>query len=96
MQGTLEPGKAVEILLSIWVDGGKEGTAELLTGAPDRKLDAILVLRVRDGNDIFCSVTGTFRPSFFGLPLAILATLPRSAFQPLLVSHRDLTPWSHP
>ena len=42
-----------------------------------RKLDAILVLRVQDGNDIFCSVGGTYLPSFFGLSLATLAPMQR-------------------
>ena len=76
-QGVLQPGEATEILLRIWVDGGKDSTAELLATAADRKLDAILVLRVQDGNDIFCSVSGAYAPSFFGLPLALLASLPR-------------------
>lgn len=77
MQGVLEPGEAIEILLSIRADGGKDSTAEVLTTAPGRKLDAILVLRVQEGNDIFCSITGTYQPSFFGLPLPLLASLPR-------------------
>ncbi len=33
----------MEILLSIWVDGGQEGAAALLTTVDARKLDAILV-----------------------------------------------------
>lgn len=76
-QGELQPEEAVEILLSIWVDGGQDGSAALLTMVDARKLDAILVLRVEEGNDIFCSVTGTYQPSFFGLPLTLLAALPR-------------------
>ncbi len=43
------------------------------------KLDAILVLRVQNGNDVFLSVTGTYRPSFFGVSLQTLALLPRWA-----------------
>ena len=81
-QGVLQPGEATEILLRIWVDGGRDSTAELLATAADRKLDAILVLRVQDGNDIFCSVSGAYAPSFFGLPLALLASLPRHANGP--------------
>jgi hypothetical protein len=73
----LQPEETVEIRLSIWVDGGQDGAACLLTTGDGRKLDAILVLRVEEGNDIFCSVTGTYQPSFFGLPLTLLAALPR-------------------
>lgn len=43
----------------------------------DCKLDAVLVLRIQNGNDIFLSVTGTYAPSFFGISLPSLATLPR-------------------
>ena len=43
------------------------------------KLDAILVLRVQNGNDVFLSVTGTYCPSFFGVSLQTLALLPRWA-----------------
>lgn len=77
MQGTLAPGEAIEIVLRIWVDGGENGSAMLLTSTAGGKLDAILVLRVEDGNDIFCSVNGVYLPSFFGLPLNLLAALPR-------------------
>ncbi|KAK9812908.1 hypothetical protein WJX72_005622 [[Myrmecia] bisecta] len=42
-----------------------------------RKLDAILVLRIQDGNDIFLSVAGAYCPSFFGVSLACLASLSR-------------------
>ena len=41
------------------------------------KLDAVLVLRIQNGNDIFLSVTGTYAPSFFGVSLPSLASLPR-------------------
>lgn len=41
------------------------------------RMDAVLVLRVQGGNDIFLSVTGSFTPSFFGISLPSLATLPR-------------------
>lgn len=77
MQGSLAPGEAAEIRLKIWVDGGQEGSAMLLTTKTGGKLDAILVLRVDEGNDIFCSINGTYVPSFFGLPLTLLAALPR-------------------
>ena len=40
------------------------------------------MLRVEEGNDIFCSVTGTYQPSFFGLPLTLLAALPRYRRRP--------------
>lgn len=43
----------------------------------DCKLDAVLVLRIQNGNDIFLSVTGSYAPSFFGVSLPSLATLPR-------------------
>lgn len=79
MQGKLGPGEATEIVLTMWVDGGQEGSAMLLTTKAAGKLDAILVLRVEDGNDIFCSINGQYLPSFFGLPLTLLAALPRSA-----------------
>ena len=48
-------------------------------GGQGSKLDAILVLRVQDGNDIFCSVAGSYLPSFFGASLSTLATLSRCA-----------------
>ena len=51
----------------------------LLTTKAAGKLDAILVLRVDEGNDIFCSINGSYMPSFFGLPLTLLAALPRYA-----------------
>lgn len=77
LQGSLAPGEATEIVLTIWVDGGQEGSAMLLTTKAAGKLDAILVLRVDEGNDIFCSINGNYMPSFFGLPLTLLAALPR-------------------
>ena len=43
----------------------------------DCKLEAILVLRIQDGNDIFVSVGGKYHPSFFGVTLQRLSTLPR-------------------
>lgn len=43
----------------------------------DCKLEAILVLRIQDGNDIFVSVGGKYHPSFFGVALQRLSTLPR-------------------
>ncbi len=77
LQGSLAPGEATEIVLTLWVDGGQEGSAMLLTTKTAGKLDAILVLRVDEGNDIFCSINGVYMPSFFGLPLTLLAALPR-------------------
>lgn len=41
------------------------------------KLEAILVLRIQDGNDIFLAASGAYAPSFFGLSLSTLADLPR-------------------
>lgn len=41
------------------------------------KLEAILVLRIQDGNDIFLAASGAYAPSFFGLSLGTLADLPR-------------------
>ena len=46
------------------------------------KLDAVLVLRIQNGNDIFLSVTGTYAPSFFGVSLPSLASLPRCIHMP--------------
>ena len=43
------------------------------------RLDAILVLRIQGGNDIFCSISGAYAPSFFGVSLPTLAGLPRHA-----------------
>ena len=43
----------------------------------ERKLDAILVLRIQDGNDIFLSISGSYVPSFYGLSLSALAAQPR-------------------
>ena len=51
----------------------------------DQRLDAILVLRVKGGNDIFCSLSGSYLPSFFGLTPSTLARLPRSAAKQLHV-----------
>ena len=45
----------------------------------DQRLDAVLVLRVQGGNDIFCSLSGRYLPSFFGVAPATLASLPRCA-----------------
>eukprot|EP00884_Botryococcus_braunii_P001968 jgi/Botrbrau1/11772/Bobra.0195s0097.1 len=75
-QGSLEPGEAAEVLLRVGIIGGPSGSANLvaLSGC---KLDAILVLRVQGGNDIFCSVVGEYIPSFFGLSLQTLNSLPR-------------------
>lgn len=42
-------------------------------------LEAIMVLRIQDGNDIFLAAGGSYAPSFFGLSLATLAGLPRCA-----------------
>ena len=52
---------------------------QLLLAAQDQRLDAVLVLRVQGGNDIFCSLSGRYLPSFFGLHPSTLAALPRSA-----------------
>lgn len=41
------------------------------------RLDAVLVLRIQGGNDIFCSIAGAYAPSFFGVALPTLAGLPR-------------------
>ncbi|KAK9792500.1 hypothetical protein WJX73_010349 [Symbiochloris irregularis] len=76
-QGALEPAQSCEVILQICIVGGSGGSAELLAAAQGSKLDAILVLRVQDGNDIFCSVAGSYLPSFFGASLSTLATLPR-------------------
>ena len=46
----------------------------------DCKLEAILVLRIQDGNDIFVSVAGKYHPSFFGVSLQRLSILPRCVF----------------
>ncbi len=43
------------------------------------KLEAILVLRIQDGNDIFLAAGGAYAPSFFGLSLTTLSGLPRCA-----------------
>lgn len=89
-QGVLEPGSGQEVLLTIWINGGLKGTAQLAALKQDCKLEAILVLRIQDGNDIFVSVAGKYHPSFFGVSLQRLSTLPRplvpSAGQ---VTHQD-------
>ncbi|KAK9821522.1 hypothetical protein WJX74_007052 [Apatococcus lobatus] len=76
-QGVLEPGASTEIMLSLYVEGGHAGSAEFLTSNQERKLDAILVLRIQDGNDIFLSISGSYVPSFYGLSLSALAAQPR-------------------
>lgn len=81
-QGVLEPGAEEELQLTVWINGGSEGTAQLVAGTQGCKLDAILVLRVQNGNDVFLSVTGTYRPSFFGVSLQTLALLPRPLVPP--------------
>ena len=49
----------------------------------ERKLDAILVLRIQDGNDIFLSISGSYVPSFYGLSLSVLSA--QSRCEPLLI-----------
>ena len=51
------------------------------------KLEAIMVLRIQDGNDIFLAASGAYAPSFFGLSLGTLADLQRQGFCPCLVLH---------
>jgi len=51
----------------------------LLNPAQGCRLDAVLVLRIQGGNDIFCSVSGAYAPSFFGVSLPALAGLSRHA-----------------
>ena len=41
------------------------------------RIDAVLVLRIENGNDAFFGLRGTYAPSFFGLSLTTLAGLPR-------------------
>jgi hypothetical protein len=41
------------------------------------KLEAVMVLRIQDGNDIFLAASGAYAPSFFGLSLSTLADLQR-------------------
>ncbi len=53
------------------------GLKTSLLSVQDCKLEAILVLRIQDGNDIFVSVGGKYHPSFFGVALQQLSTLPR-------------------
>jgi hypothetical protein len=47
-------------------------------------LDAISVLHVQGGNDIFLSILGSYRPSFFGISLSTLSKLPRCGCHGLL------------
>ncbi|KAL0027397.1 hypothetical protein WJX79_008379 [Trebouxia sp. C0005] len=86
-QGVIEPGSGQEVLMTIWINGGIKGTAQLAAAKPDCKLEAILVLRIQDGNDIFVSVGGKYHPSFFGVTLQRLSTLPR----PLVPVTSDMT-----
>lgn len=76
-QGVLEPGAATDLQLTAQVTGGPESTAEVLASVGRCKLEAILVLRIQDGNDIFLAASGAYAPSFFGLSLSTLADLPR-------------------
>ena len=54
-----------------------EEALRICTCVKERKLDAILVLRIQDGNDIFLSISGSYVPSFYGLSLGALAAQPR-------------------
>ncbi|DBA87288.1 hypothetical protein WJX77_005794 [Trebouxia sp. C0004] len=86
-QGVIDPGSGQEVLMTIWINGGIKGTAQLAAAKSDCKLEAILVLRIQDGNDIFVSVGGKYHPSFFGVALQRLSTLPR----PLVPLTSDLS-----
>ena len=59
------------------------------------KLEAILVLRIQDGNDIFVSVAGKYLPSFFGVSLQCLSLLPRYVKQHLTHNPQDVLSWLH-
>jgi len=76
-QGRLEPGAAADIRLTAIVTAGPGGTAETVCAEGRCRLEAIMVLRVAGGNDLFFTVSGAYRPSCFGLTLATLSGLPR-------------------
>ncbi|KAK9840841.1 hypothetical protein WJX81_008338 [Elliptochloris bilobata] len=75
--GEVLAGEAADLRVRIYVTGGSSGTADLLASAQACQLDAVLVLRIQGGNDIFCSIAGAYAPSFFGVALPTLAGLPR-------------------
>lgn len=66
--------------MTIWIDGGQENSADYLVSLLKKKLDAIMVLRVEGGNEVFCTIVGSLSPSFFGLSITALQSLPRSAY----------------
>ena len=76
-QGQLQPGESVEIKMTLWIDGGQHNTADYLVSLLKSKLDAAVILRVEDGNDIFCTIVGNLNPSVFGLSLSTLASMKR-------------------
>lgn len=58
---------STEIRLRACVTGGPLGAAQEVSIDEKGTLDAILIIRVANGNDMFLSVTGTYQPSCFGL-----------------------------
>lgn len=58
LEGTIEPGECAEVTL--WVSAAE---VFLEPGKGNDLLDAILILRIEDGNDAFISVLGRLVPS---------------------------------
>lgn len=68
-EGFVEAGKSVEITLTVLVEGGANGAAAALSHAASDSLEAICILRIVDGSDLFICLNGKYRPSSFGIPL---------------------------
>ena len=81
-KGSLEAGEAACISLTAAVAGGPGGAAQAVCAEGRGRLDAVLVLRVAGGNDLFLALSGAYRPSCFGLSLATLTDLARRAAAP--------------
>lgn len=72
------PQGVAELHLTALINGGRgETTVEYVMTQGKGKLDAILVLRVEEGNDMFVSLSGSYAPSFFGLEPDALVALSR-------------------
>ncbi|KAL6770923.1 hypothetical protein ACKKBF_B33235 [Auxenochlorella protothecoides x Auxenochlorella symbiontica] len=72
-QGSVPAGGRRTVTLRAQVSGGPGGCADALLSSRACSLDAVLVLRVARGNDMFLAVGGAYRPSWMGLRPRTLA-----------------------
>jgi hypothetical protein len=83
LEGCVEAGVTQDIDLTVCIEGGAGGAVGPLLGVTNNTLDAILILRIEDGSDIFVSLTGNFLRSCFGMDLDALITLGKEPVLPL-------------